>query len=193
MLQIDLTNRRTMVESLNRDDFKKAAEVGVRTGWFAKYILDHTNMKVYAVDPWENNAELTDADNVFLDCQQRLAPYADRCEMVKGYSPQASDAFEDESFDFIYIDGLHDYESVKKDIKAWWKKVRSGGVLSGHDYNKIKWIGVVRAVEEFCEENNLKFYLTGIVGNAFESKTGDLGEYDGDEHSWFIVKGKNQV
>ena len=151
MLQIDLTNRRTMVESLNRDDFKKAAEVGVRTGWFAKYILDHTNMKVYAVDPWENNAELSDAENVFLDCQQRLAPYADRCE------------------------------------------IRSGGVLSGHDYNKIKWIGVVRAVEEFCEENNLKFYLTGTVGNAFESKTGDLGEYDGDEHSWFIVKGKNQV
>jgi hypothetical protein len=34
MLQIDLTNRRTMVERLNRGDFKKAAEDGDEHGWF---------------------------------------------------------------------------------------------------------------------------------------------------------------
>tara|TARA_B100000131_G_scaffold251098_1_gene244587 strand:- start:98 stop:679 length:582 start_codon:yes stop_codon:yes gene_type:complete len=193
MLQIDLTNRRTMVDSLDREDFKVGVEVGVRTGWFVKYMLDNTKMKIYALDPWENNAELTDAENVYKECQDRLAPYGERCEMIKGYSPQASDTFDDESLDFVYIDGLHDYISVKKDIEAWWKKVRRGGILSGHDYNKVKWIGVVRAVEEFCEENGLKFYLTGTVGNALESRTGDLGEYDGDEHSWMIVKGKKEV
>ena len=61
--------------------------------------------------------------------------------------------------------------------------------MSGHDFNRFKWSGVVRAVEEFCQENDLKYYLTGKVGNALESQTGDLDEYDGDEHSWVIVKG----
>lgn len=192
-MKINPKNRRTLVDSLDLDDFKIGAEVGVRTGWFCKYILDNTKMKMYAVDPWEDNAELTQAEKIYKECSDRLAPYGDRCEMIKGYSPQESDRFENESLDFVYIDGLHDYESVKKDVTAWWDKVRNGGVLSGHDFNRTKWIGVVKAVEEFCQSKEVKFYLTGKVGNAFESRTGDLGEYDGDEHSWFIVKGKNKV
>ena len=188
-LQINFKNRRTLVESLNNENFKNCAEVGVRTGWFSKYILENTKMKVYAVDPWEDNAELSNAEAVFQECKERLSSFGERCEMVKGYSPEISDKFENESLDFVYIDGLHDYESVKKDIAAWWEKIRSGGVLSGHDFNRFKWSGVVRAVEEFCQENDLKYYLTGKVGNALESQTGDLDEYDGDEHSWVIVKG----
>ena len=57
-MKINPKNRRTLVESLNADDFKTGAEIGVRTGWFCKYILDNTKMKMYAVDPWEKNAEL---------------------------------------------------------------------------------------------------------------------------------------
>jgi precorrin-6B methylase 2 len=192
-MKINSKTRRTLVESLDNDNFKVAVEVGVRTGWFSKYILDHTKMKVYAIDPWENNMELSQAEKVYKECVERLSPYKDRCEMVKGYSPQISAEFKDGEADFIYLDGLHDYESVKKDINAWWTKIRDGGILAGHDYNKIKWKGVVNALEEFCEQQGVKFYLTGKVGNAFESRTGDLGEYDGDEHSWFIVKGKEEV
>lgn len=193
MLKINPRNRRTLVESLNSDDFKVGIEVGVRTGWFSKYILDHTSMKIFAVDPWEQNPELmNDVEEVYEQCKQRLSTYGDRAEMIKGYSPQEADRFQDETIDFIYIDGLHDYESVKKDINAWWTKVRNGGILSGHDFNRIKWPGVVQAVEEFCQEKGIKFYLTGTVGNAIESRTGDLGEYDGDEQSWFIVKNLNR-
>jgi predicted O-methyltransferase YrrM len=192
-MKINPKNRRTLVESLNIDGFNTAVEVGVRTGWFSKYILEHTTMKVYAVDPWEDNAELTQAQAVYEECTRRLAPYGERCEMVKGYSPAVASRFEDKSIDFVYIDGLHDYQSVLQDITAWWSKIRDGGILSGHDFNRVKWTGVVRSVEEFCEEKDLSFYLTGVVGNAFESHTGDLDEYDGDEHSWYIVKGKKKV
>lgn len=49
--------------------------------------------------------------------------------------------------DLIFIDALHDYESVKQDIALWWPKVRVGGMLAGHDFNH-KWPGCERAVAE---------------------------------------------
>ena len=42
--------------------------------------------------------------------------------------------FKDESLDFVYIDGAHDYKNVYKDLKAWSKKVKKGGIVAGDDY-----------------------------------------------------------
>ena len=42
--------------------------------------------------------------------------------------------FEDGSLDFVYIDGNHYFEYVVQDIAFWSKKVRKGGIVSGHDY-----------------------------------------------------------
>lgn len=188
-LEINMENRRTLVESLNLEQFKVGVEVGVRTGWFSKYILDHTQMKVYAIDPWEDNDELADAEYAYDSCKKRLRPYKHRVKLIKGWSPQEAARFKDGRVDFVYIDALHDYESVKKDIEGWWPKVRKGGIISGHDFNRTEWPGVVKAVEEFCEKNRISYFLTGLVGNATTSRTGDWDEYDGDEQSWFVVKG----
>lgn len=183
---IDKTNRRTMVQSLR--DFKVGAEVGVCGGMYSKFILDNTAMKLYSIDPWEVNSELAKPKEIFAKCKLLLEPYGDRVEMVKGYSPDISSMFEDESFDFVYIDALHDYDSVKSDMEAWWEKVKVGGVMAGHDYNSDKWYGVVRAVTEFSREEGIEVSLTGIVGNAKESRTGDIDEFDGNEQSWFFIK-----
>jgi len=37
-------------------------------------------------------------------------------------------------FDFVFIDADHTYESVKKDILAWYPKVKKGGIIAGHNY-----------------------------------------------------------
>merc|ERR1711988_1795637 len=44
------------------------------------------------------------------------------------------DHIEDESYDFIYLDGDHSYKGVKQELPLFWDKVRPGGVLAGHDY-----------------------------------------------------------
>ncbi len=62
--------------------------------------------------------------------------------------------FADSSLDFVFIDGNHTYPAVKNDIKLWTPKIRSGGILSGDDYNT--WEGVPQAVNEFIKETNLK-------------------------------------
>jgi hypothetical protein len=48
--------------------------------------------------------------------------------------------------DIIYIDGKHDYKSVKEDIQAWYKHCKY--YISGHDYWRKKFPGVIRAVNE---------------------------------------------
>lgn len=54
--------------------------------------------------------------------------------------------------DFAYIDGDHSYKQVKRDIENYWKLLRRGGILAGHDINQSE---VFKAVSEFAVKNNL--------------------------------------
>lgn len=55
----------------------------------------------------------------------------------------------DHSIDFIYIDGNHQYSSVKEDIISWLPKIKKGGVISGHDYT---WDSVKKATQEIFQK-----------------------------------------
>ncbi len=63
-------------------------------------------------------------------------------------SVRAAVLFPDASVDFVFLDAAHDYQSVTADLRAWWPKIKPGGVLAGHDYVPV-WGGVVEAVDEF--------------------------------------------
>jgi len=71
-------------------------------------------------------------------------------------SVEAAKQFEEESLDFVFIDGDHSYTAVKADIIAWLPRVRTGGILAGHDYYQ-RWPGVVRAVDELLGARELRF------------------------------------
>ena len=176
-------NRRELILHLNETKAEVVAEVGVREGYFSKFILDNTSVKkLYAIDPWENNAELSDCETVFRTCKSLLDPFADRAEMVKGYSPFAAEMFEDSSLDFVYIDGLHDYESVNADIAGFYSKVKTGGIIAGHDYHLEDWPGVYNAVNEFILQNELEINVTGTDSPDYEI------EHDGHKPSWWAIK-----
>lgn len=70
----------------------------------------------------------------------------------------AAKLYEDNSLDFVFIDGDHRRENVLSDLNAWWPKVRPGGVLAGHDFDDP---GPHDAACAFCESNGLALGQSG--------------------------------
>ena len=122
------------------------AEIGVQNGFNARAILSLYSGKLYLVDYW---ADVLQLKNTVLN----LIHYKDRAIYLPVDSLLAADLVEDESLDFIYIDAGHSYIEVKSDFLAWYPKVRSGGIISGHDYGENDCIGVKMFIDEFMNEH----------------------------------------
>jgi len=73
-------------------------------------------------------------------------------------SAASSQLFSNSEVDFCFIDASHVAEDVKKDIEAWWPKIKPGGVLGGHDYT---WGSVCGTVNAFVDKYELKFARSG--------------------------------
>jgi hypothetical protein len=81
-----------------------------------------------------------------------MKPVEGHYTAIKGDSAETASLYEDESLDFVFIDASHDYESFKKDLFAWFPKVKIGGMISGHDFADA-YQGIVKAVKDhLCEE-----------------------------------------
>lgn len=75
----------------------------------------------------------------------RGAEVDDYVTVVQASSLDASKQYEDRSISFLMIDASHKYEDVVDDIRAWYPKIKMGGIISGDDYD---WPEVKRAVED---------------------------------------------
>jgi hypothetical protein len=76
---------------------------------------------------------------------------------IKFYNTSFKDFFDsdgDNKYDLIYIDGNHDFDSVFLDISFFKNKIKSGGYLSGHDYN-VSTPGVELAVRKHFPNNEI--------------------------------------
>jgi hypothetical protein len=83
----------------------------------------------------------------------------------EGESSTELSRFED-YFDWIYVDGDHSYEGVKRDIAAASRAVKSDGLLIFNDYIPFSYVeftayGVIQAVNEFCIEQDwrLRYFV----------------------------------
>ena len=69
--------------------------------------------------------------------------------LMKMDSAKASMFLGVSAFDFVFIDGGHEYDDVRKDIANFKGYVATGGVLAGHDYyTNGNFPGVRKAVDE---------------------------------------------
>jgi hypothetical protein len=138
-----------------------AAEIGVLRGDFSKVILDSGTKFLYLVDPYIEDYmympdEMTSSERIMLNA---LKPYENK-KLLKMTSVEASKMFSDGFFDYVYIDANHNYEFVRDDIAAWYPKVRSGGILGGHDFGSLETAGVMLAVAQFAQILNLHIYFS---------------------------------
>lgn len=143
----------------------KFVEVGTWMGKSASHMAveianSQKNIKFYCVDTWQGSPEHQNDEavrtntlyDVFL---KNIEPVKEYIIPIRDTSEMASQQFEDESLDFIFIDAGHTYEDVKNDIRNWYPKLKENGFISGHDFSETAWPGVVMAVTEFANENNL--------------------------------------
>ena len=139
-----------------------AAEIGVRSGENAHGILAAFPIKyLILVDSYiaynDEGSTISQANqNVELwRMLTRLRDNLHRVVFMQMTSVEANKFFQDNFFDYIYIDADHSYEHIKQDIGLWYPKVKKNGVLAGHDYNVSSYQGIVKAVNEFIDVNNL--------------------------------------
>jgi predicted O-methyltransferase YrrM len=134
-------NRTMMAAVLGDIGLKVGAEIGVAQGNHAATLCEQNpGVKLYCVDIWDlypGYNEYTNRIKRYYDeAKAKLAPY--NCEFIKKFSMNAVRDFADESLDFVYIDGAHDFKNVADDICEWTKKVRMGGIVFGHDYERSR-------------------------------------------------------
>jgi len=81
--------------------------------------------------------------------------FADRMQILEELTWDAAEHFEDNSIDILIVDASHDKDSVDKDIKAWYSKVKQNGIMFFHDFEKLE---EVNGVAEAIEENKTLFW-----------------------------------
>jgi predicted O-methyltransferase YrrM len=142
--------------------YKVGAEIGVLYGVNSEVLLKaNQGLKLFCVDPWipYGNRKINIIRKRFRSTMKLLAPY--NVQYIRKMSMDALSDIADNSLDFVYIDANHHYSFVKEDIIEWSKKVRSGGIVSGHDYIYNSRCQVKLAVDEYAKANGIDpWYLT---------------------------------
>ena len=145
-------------------------EIGVWKGEFSQLIIKKNNpTKLYLIDPWKDfGDDYFDKKHVkyrqenqnlrFNLVNQKLKSniLKNQVEILKMTSEEALSKLENIKFDFIYVDGNHQYKFVKYDIENYFKLLNESGYLVGDDY-RIE--SVKKAVDDFMENNKTKNFF----------------------------------
>lgn len=137
-VEIPDVGRDDLPKFLFESGFRVGVEVGIDKGEYGIKLCE-AGLKVYGIDPY-----------IAYDAYKAPESYESHLEHatknLKGYdytiinktSIEALKDFEDESLDFVYIDGNHTLPYITMDIFGWERKVKKGGIISGHDYAFVR-------------------------------------------------------
>lgn len=171
---------------IDKHALKRGVEIGVFYGRTFEHLMRNTSAIVHGVDVWgmpfkegRNSGEKCycrfcqemrqDRSSMSIDSMEGrvraiAAEFGDRAVVLKGPSVEMAGTFADGELDFVFIDGDHSFDGVRSDIIAWMPKLRSGGLLAGHDIEMKS------------------------VGDAVRSVIGDDFKTAGSDHVWFKWK-----
>lgn len=156
-----MKNRIELAQYFNELKFKRGAEIGVADGRFSQILCENIpDLRLLCIDAYEayadNSQDGTQAqqNECFKIAQRRLRYY--NASFITKMSLDALLDVDDDSLDFVYIDANHKFDYVIQDIINWNKKVKSGGIISGHDYWSIRDFGVKEAVDIYTKVHNIK-------------------------------------
>lgn len=151
-------------------------EIGVAEGINAYSIVQTLPIKkLFLIDPYipyiQDGKLFTEYVDSYEEAKLRLKPFSDKIVWILKTSDEAVSEIPDE-LDFVYIDGNHSYDYVKRDILNYFPKIKHGGVIGGHDFEP-KYQGVRKAVLEFIHKHSH-----------------EIGEVYVEKSDWWVIKGE---
>lgn len=158
-------------EVFKKFGYTEGAEIGTKKGVYALTLCQTVpGLHLHCVDPWDANQPYGGYQFTHDRYEKRaravLAPYHVTIHKMK--SLDALPLFKDGSLDFVYIDANHDFDHACADLIFWSQKVRSGGMVSGHDYFHHCRGGVVRAVDAYTQSHRIDpWYVTEEAQPSF--------------------------
>lgn len=139
------------------------AELGVFRGDFSDVMIKSINPQMFvAIDLFmEDSFFSSNKCSHYQYYTSRFQDYIKKGKMkvLKSLSWEGLEAFPDDYFDYIYIDAGHDYDSVLKDTRISYKKIKHGGIIQYNDYIIYDYVmgmtyGIAAVVNSFI--NNTK-------------------------------------
>lgn len=126
-------------------------EIGSYAGESTEIFAQHFEY-VIAIDPYNENYDPNDVtcsyaplSEVLKAFEKRMKKY-DNVSLVQATSDDAVSSLTLKA-DFVYIDGLHTYDQIKKDIQNYRPLINKGGFIGGHDFYPV-YQGVVDGIIE---------------------------------------------
>lgn len=118
--------------------------------------------RVYAIDPHLGNLSGTKTGSTFDTFVENMKT-ADLSRNVIVIRKKSEDVKWSESISVLFIDGLHDYDSVAADYRRFSRFVEPGGLVAFHDYENPDHPDVKRFVDSMIASGELVAYA--LPGN----------------------------
>ena len=160
-------------------------EVGVFHGVTARnicellYLFHGNDFKYVGLDLFEKNEETkseiipnTSFSNpfkkIYFEYIKRVDPYSiesvkdllrkfkENIHLIKGNSNIVLKKIDMSKIDYVFLDGGHDYETVRNDLNNCKEVIKNNGTILCDDYNLSYAPGVKKAIDEFVKNNNYK-------------------------------------
>ena len=160
-------------------------EVGVFHGVTARNVCEllssihGNNFKYIGLDLFEENKENKDEiipktkfsnpiKKIYFNYIIRQDPYSKQAveyllkkfknnvSLIKGNSNAILKKIDMSKIDYVFLDGGHDYQTVKNDLNCCREVIVNGGTVLCDDYDLSYAPGVKKAIDEFSSEHGLK-------------------------------------
>ena len=165
----------------NRENLK-FLQIGTYTGDCSKWLLDNVLTKQSStltdIDTWLGSNEAVHKEMDFSDVEKvyddKVSKYGNVIK-YKGTSESFLTIAEENSFDFIYIDGDHTANAVYKDASLSFKALKVGGIIAFDDYDwchdsKDPDLSPKIGIDKFIKEYLDKIYIYIFFNQVWLSK-----------------------
>lgn len=139
--------------------------------------------KIYSIDPFLTSKDEPNGKFEEFIHNLKINGVYDLVCHIKEKSQIAGAKFND-NIEFIFIDGLHKYEAVKRDFELFYPKIVDGGYIAFHD--AFSFLGPTKLLSEIFEATTNLRYVDKARTLVLCQKVSELSDTDKVNNATFL-------